>query len=127
MGNYSHDEMYKILQYKLNHIDNWKYVNTDICNNIEKEHDKDKTLKTHTSVSFHETWFKDKMKYFNAYGRDIDKLISKIKIAHSKRVFCLEKEVKKFITDEDILKGFEMYKQHTEITDEYNYSCSMFT
>ena len=32
-------------------------------------------------------WFESKMDYFKYYGRDMETLLAKTKIAHSKRVF----------------------------------------
>ena len=59
------------------------------------------------------------MEHFKFFGRDIETLLAKTKIAHSKRVFCKpENEKKKLILD-DLNKGFEMYvknKKETKIT-----------
>ena len=33
-----------------------------------------------------DTWFENKMDYFKFYGRDIETLLAKVKIAHSRRV-----------------------------------------
>ena len=60
---------------------------------------------------FHSDWFKKNKDYFTYYGRDIETLFSKVKIAHSRRVFCLPKEEKTKITIKDLEKGFEIYKQ----------------
>ena len=37
---------------------------------------------------------KKKMDYFKFFGRDIETLLAKIKIAHGRRVFCLEDKKK---------------------------------
>ena len=43
-------------------------------------------------------WFNEKKDYFKFYGRDIETLFAKIKIAHSKRVFCLDDDKKRIIS-----------------------------
>ena len=39
-----------------------------------------------------DSWFEPKMDTFKFYGRDMETLFSKTKIAHSRRVFCKSKE-----------------------------------
>jgi SpoVK/Ycf46/Vps4 family AAA+-type ATPase len=60
-------------------------------------------------------WFEKNKKYFPFYGRDIETLFAKTKIAHSRRVFCLDSSVKKYITIQDLDKGLEMYLKNDEI------------
>jgi len=55
-----------------------------------------------------ESWFLEKLEYFKYYGRDIEVLLSKTKIAHSKRMFGKKKidaNIKKINID-DLEKGF---------------------
>lgn len=61
------------------------------------------------------SWFENKMKYFSYYGRDMETLLAKIKIAHSRRVFCLDEKEKKHITQKDLDKGFEMFLDNDEV------------
>ncbi len=56
-------------------------------------------------------WFEKNKPYFKYYGRDMETLFSKVKIAHSRRVFCLAKEEKTKINKADLEKGFDMYKK----------------
>ena len=56
-------------------------------------------------------WFDKNKEFFTYYGRDMETLFSKVKIAHSRRVFCLPKEEKTKITIKDLEKGFEIYKK----------------
>ena len=60
-------------------------------------------------------WFKNNKEYFKFYGRDIETLLSKTKIAHSKRVFCRPEEEKKKLTLQDLDKGFQMYLKNDDI------------
>ena len=55
------------------------------------------------------------MIYFKYFGRDVEILFSKIKIAHSRRVFCLDANEKTKIIMDDLSKGFELYLQNDEI------------
>lgn len=60
-------------------------------------------------------WFKDKMDYFKFYGRDIETLLAKIKIAHGRRVFCLSEDKKKNINLKDMKKGYSMFLDNNEV------------
>ena len=59
-------------------------------------------------------WFEKNKSYFKFYGRDIETLFAKTKIAHSRRVFCLEQSVKKILTIQDLTKGFEIYLKNND-------------
>ena len=54
-------------------------------------------------------WFEKNKIHLKFYGRDVETLFAKTKIAHSKRVFCLEQSFKKKIILKDLDKGFEIY------------------
>jgi len=54
-------------------------------------------------------WFEKNKSSFKFYGRDIETLFAKTKIAHSRRVFCLEPSAKKKLTLDDVNKGLEIY------------------
>ena len=60
-------------------------------------------------------WFKKNKDYFQFYGRDIETLLAKIKIAHSRRVFCLPEIDKKKIILKDLDKGFEIFLKNDDI------------
>ena len=45
----------------------------------------------------------------------METLFSKTKIAHSRRVFCLDENEKKILTIEDMDKGLEKYLDNDEI------------
>ncbi len=74
-------------------------------------------------------WLENKMIYFKFYGRDIESLLLKTKIAHSRRVFCKSVEEKRQINLVDLDRGFEMYLQNDEIKkrkeqEGFNYAIS---
>ena len=58
---------------------------------------------------FPEDWFEIKMSYFRYYGRDMETLFTKIKIAHGKRIFGKESSLKTILTLEDLDNGFNNF------------------
>lgn len=91
--NYSAEDLYKIFVKKVNDI-GWEL------------HEESKI-----SVEF----FKKNYDYLKFFGRDIETVLAKTKIAHSKRVFCKPNSEKKKITLKDLEKGFEMYLKNDDI------------
>ena len=91
--NYSAEDLYKIFVKKVNDI-GWEL------------HEESKI-----SVEF----FKKNYDYLKFFGRDIETILAKTKIAHSKRVFCKHNSEKKKITLKDLEKGFEMYLKNDDI------------
>ena len=45
----------------------------------------------------------------------METLLAKVKIAHSRRVFCLPNDQKKIITKRDMDKGFDIYLNNDEV------------
>jgi SpoVK/Ycf46/Vps4 family AAA+-type ATPase len=90
---YKADDLYKIFLKKVNDI-GW-LVPEDSKINIE--------------------WFKKNMDYFKFFGRDMETLLAKTKIAHSKRVFCKPECEKKKINLVDLNKGFELYLKNDDV------------
>ena len=60
-------------------------------------------------------WFENKKGYFKYFGRDIEVLLAKIKIAHGRRVFCKPKHEKTVITQEDVDNGFNLFIDNNEV------------
>ena len=58
------------------------------------------------------SWFQKNKDQFTSFGRDIDTLLSKIKISHSKRVFGKDCSLKKQITLPDLDNGLIIYLQN---------------
>jgi hypothetical protein len=65
-------------------------------------------------------WFEKNMKYFKYYGRDMETLFTKTKIAHSRRVFCQPEEMKKKIIMKDLENGFELFIKNEEVKNRAN-------
>ena len=60
-------------------------------------------------------FFKDNIDAFLYYGRDIEILLLKIKIVHSRRIFCLNNDMKTIINNADLVNGFELFKKNSNI------------
>ena len=67
------------------------------------------------SEKIKDSWFEKNMDYFTFFGRDMETLLAKVKIAHSRRVFCLSNDKKKNITLDDLNKGFDMFLNNDEV------------
>lgn len=65
-------------------------------------------------------FFKKNYDYFRFFGRDIETVLAKTKIVHSKRVFCKPTSEKKKITLKDLEKGFELYLKNDDIKNRKN-------
>lgn len=90
---YTHEDLYKIFLKKVSDI-GWE-------------------IETHSNITAE--WFKTNKDCFKFFGRDIETLLSKTKIAHSRRVFCRPDSEKKKITVKDLDKGFEVYLKNDDI------------
>lgn len=63
--------------------------------------------------SINEEFFKNNIKYFSFFGRDIETFLSKTKIAHGRRVFMLDDNIKTIISKEDLENGLKLFIKHT--------------
>jgi SpoVK/Ycf46/Vps4 family AAA+-type ATPase len=59
-------------------------------------------------------WFEKHKSHFKFFGRDIETLFAKTKIAHSRRVFCLDPSLKKVLIIKDLDKGLEIYLKNED-------------
>lgn len=66
--------------------------------------------------SINKNWFLDKKDKFESFGRDIESLLTHIKIAHGRRLYGSE-DGKKIINITDINKGYERYLSHKKKED----------
>ena len=64
-----------------------------------------------------ESWFASRMEYFTTFGRDMETLFTKTKIAHSRRVFCLPMCEKKKVTFADLENGFKLFIENPEVSE----------
>lgn len=70
--------------------------------------------------SINPDFFKKNIDYFKFFGRDMETLLAKTKIVHSKRVFCLPESKKKIITMQDLEKGFGLYLKNDDVKNRKN-------
>ena len=54
-------------------------------------------------------WFESKKEHFKFFGRDMETLLAKAKIAHGRRVFCKPKSEKMKLNLDDLEKGYKMF------------------
>ena len=59
-------------------------------------------------------WFESNMCYFKCYGRDMETLLSRAKIAHGRRVFCSTAEQRR-LTHSDLEKGMTLFISNEEV------------
>ena len=60
-------------------------------------------------------WFESNMCYFKCYGRDMETLLSRAKIAHGRRVFCAPDLEKMQLTCADLEKGMTVFISNEEV------------
>jgi len=65
-------------------------------------------------------WFEKNMPYFTFYGRDMETLFTKTKLAHSRRIFCNTTIEKKKITMMDLERGFILFINNEEVKQRKN-------
>jgi len=62
-----------------------------------------------TDVILTDKWFVDKKKSFSSYGRDIEAMLTFIKIAHGRRIYGNVDAIKKSINMDDINNGYKHF------------------
>ena len=100
----------------------WRY-NTDNYNSHELNLIFTKKLKDidwEFKKNIPDSWFENKMDYFKYFGRDMETLLAKVKIAHGRRIFCKKEISKKIITKKDMDNGFELYLNNNEVKSRKN-------
>jgi len=94
---YKGEELYNIFIKKVKEID-WEVYNSN------SEYEK-----------INVEWFIKNLEYFKFFGRDVETLLAKTKIAHARRVFCKPQNEKMKITRKDLENGFELYLKNDEV------------
>lgn len=83
--------------------------------NIFKKKVKEIGWKIQNDSDITEKWFDKNKLFFKFYGRDMETLLSKVKIAHSRRVFCKSLEDKTVITLSDLENGMKIFMNNDEV------------
>ena len=60
-------------------------------------------------------WFEKNKAYFKFMGRDMENLLTKTKICHSKRVFGMDPDMKRKLTLEDLDAGFKLFSSNEHV------------
>ena len=105
---YNGEDLFKIFMKKVSNID-WTIESDKTENDVDKKDNKNNAK--------YIDWFVNNKEHFSYYGRDIEGFLSKVKIAHSKRVFKLDEKRKKVITLTDMKYAFEVYKDNKSSDD----------
>ena len=71
----------------------------------------------HDNSGITSEWFKKNKDYFKFYGRDIETILAKTKIAHSKRVFSKNENEKRKINLSDLENGFIAYLKNENVNN----------
>jgi hypothetical protein len=77
--------------------------------------DSDWSIADQEDAFIHAAWFQKNINSFPCYGRDMETLLTKIKMSHSRRVFGKPETEKKKISGKDLEKGFELYLKNDHI------------
>jgi len=64
---------------------------------------------------------------YASYGRDMESLLSKVKIAHSRRVFTLAQSEKTCITADDVNNGLDIFLKHKKTREKFKGIEAMYT
>jgi len=106
----------------------WKFKTDDYTSEdlknifLKKIHDINWSFTDHLDSSF----FENKMHFFPYYGRDMEILLLKTKIMHSRRVFCKSKDEKTKLNLIDLEKGFELFKKYIKKPTEEKLNFTMY-
>jgi|UniRef100_A0A6C0M1B1 SpoVK/Ycf46/Vps4 family AAA+-type ATPase len=60
-------------------------------------------------------WFQNHADYFTCYGRDMETLLARAKIAHSRRIFGSSDDKKRQMTHADLERGLTMFISNDEV------------
>jgi len=62
-----------------------------------------------------ERWFQDKLANFKHFGRDMELLLTYVKISHGRRIYGKNKELRKKIALSDMKDGYEVFMKNKNI------------
>jgi hypothetical protein len=97
MEEYSSKELMEIFKKKINDIE-WLLEDLD-----------EKKL---------QRWFEDKKSDFKHFGRDMEILLTYVKIAHGRRIYMKNKELRKNINFDDIKNGYDVFMKNKKTKKE---------
>jgi SpoVK/Ycf46/Vps4 family AAA+-type ATPase len=65
-----------------------------------------------------EKWFNDKKENFKSYGRDMELLLTYIKISHGRRIYGKDNKLKRRIKLDDMDKGYDVFLKNKNLKKE---------
>jgi len=96
-----------------------EYTGEDLYNIfLKKVSDIDWKIEENSKIT--SEWFKKNKEYFPFYGRDVEAILAKTKIAHSRRVFCKPEDDKKLLNLKDLDAGFAVYLRNDDVKNRKN-------
>ena len=105
MEEYSSKELMEIFKKKINDID-WSLEDLD-----EKQLHK---------------WFEDNKTNFKHFGRDMEILLTYVKIAHGRRIYMKNKDLRKIISIDDIKNGYDVFIKNKKLKKEPSFINSIY-
>jgi len=90
MDEYTHKEMMAIFKKKVSE-EGWEFLEENTLN---------------------EQWFREKKDSFKNFGRDMEQLLSCVKIKHGRRIYGKSADMKKKITTDDLNNGYLLFQQN---------------
>jgi SpoVK/Ycf46/Vps4 family AAA+-type ATPase len=98
------------------HFKTDEYTATDLYNIFLKMiNDNIWTYEFNTTKEKDIEWFERNKAYFKFMGRDMENLLTKTKICHSKRVFGMAPDMKRKLTLEDLEAGFKLFSNNESV------------
>jgi replication-associated recombination protein RarA len=73
-----------------------------------------------------ERWFEDKKDNFKFFGRDMELLLTFIKISHGRRIYGKSKEIRKNISLDDMNAGYETFLKNKSVKKEPYYMNNIY-
>ena len=93
-------------------------IETDTKIETETKVETDTKIKSKPKISLLGAWFEKNKKDFAFFGRDIELLFSYTKIAHGRRIYGKNTEIKKQISMEDLNLGHKTFLLHSKKKNE---------
>ena len=104
MEEYSSKELMEIFKKKINDIE-WSLEVDDV--KLQK-------------------WFEDNKTSFKHFGRDMELLLTYVKIAHGRRIYMKNKELRKIISFDDIKNGYDVFMKNKKTKKECIFMNSIY-
>jgi hypothetical protein len=91
---------------------------------MKKVEDQDWTFESKDDIK--ERWFEEKKDSFKNFGRDMESLLTFIKIAHGKRIYGKDKDLRKKISIADMNKGYDSFIQNKKLKKQPNFMHTIY-